>query len=84
MHLRVGWGVMLSSRPLRGGDHPGTSAPSAGPSGRPLEEHDGFLVSGPKSSAEVKNGMGRVGKQQEEKGKKELTCEKGAAFTNIY
>lgn len=76
--------VMLSSsRPSRGGDRPRTSVPSVRPSGRPLEERDGFLVSGLKSSAEVK--MRREeGKQQEERGKKVLSCEKGAEFTNIY
>ncbi|KAF5914744.1 hypothetical protein HPG69_005242 [Diceros bicornis minor] len=51
-------GIMpTSSRPPRGGDRPRTSAASAGPSGRSLEERGGLLVSGLKSSAGVKMGL---------------------------
>lgn len=66
-----GGGVMLSSsRPPRGGDRPGTSVPSVGPSGRPLEERDGLLVSGPRSSAEGKMGWEELGSNRRKKGRK--------------
>lgn len=62
--------MLASSRLPRGGDRPRTSAPSVRPSGSPLEERDGFLVSGPKSSAEVKM-QWEEGKQQEERAEEE-------------
>ena len=68
--------MLSSSRPPRGGDRPGTSARSVGPSGRPLEERDGFLVSGPRSSAEVKMGWEELGSNRRKKGRKRRAAKK--------
>lgn len=78
-----GVGVMPSSPPpSRGGDRPGTSASSAGPSGRPLEERGGLLVSGLKSAAEVKVGR-EEGSDQRKEGRKSGASKKELNPQNI-
>lgn len=65
---------VMPSRPPRRGVRPGTSTHSAGPAGRPVEERDRLLVSGLRSSTQIK--MGRNREATEEKRRKRVELRK--------